>query len=202
MGETFLVRLYLYKLTSQDCKMLLKLLKVAFHVAVLAQPPPMFKLVRTAVPEGLTDMLNVVSNPSNSLQVSFHGCHCSRLSNQGFGGSVSFDGVDASCKKWFQQRKCNGLQGGSCYLNTVDNMGSLSTPGWGPAPETYAISFIGGAWSCALVAPGCLQDTCLIDLEYANQIANQIVNPFLPTTATQSTCPATNQGGAGPIGCQ
>lgn len=163
---------------------------------MMCQQQILTKVIRTSVPEGLRDMLNVVASPTISMQVSAHGCQCARLSNQDYaGGIVSVDGIDVSCKKWFQQRKCNGLEGGSCYLNTDDNKGSLTIP------EMYEVSLVNGEWTCDLLEEGCVKDTCLIDLEYANQVSGQVVNGQ-QVQGDANTCPNNDHGGNGPIGCQ
>ena len=134
----------------------------------------------------LNSILNSVGYAQeDSEAIASHGCWCGKLdlSNHPFpevlGGSQPFDELDEICRDWFMCRHCNDrLSGGSCnYASNEAGLTSrqylLSGEYTMAINETYFDNSV-----CVTASDTCSDDTCVIDLYYANKIVEYYDNTF------------------------
>lgn len=108
-------------------------------------------------------------------QVFNHGCFCSKIYHWNDrsirGGHVSVDEFDEICKNWFRTRECNDKHvGGSCHDGNVN-----------PKTTDYTYDLVQNfyddgsvTYDCSSNTEACALDTCIVDVEYLEQISTYL----------------------------
>lgn len=128
-----------------------------------------------------------------------HGCYCSKMYSLNEksirGGNTVVDDFDEICRSWSRCRECNDKHvGGSCRDANVNPRDT---------DYEYVITqnlYDDGAivYDCTANVEACAYDSCLIDVEYINQIANYLdqfseSTPFAALAINDTSCPHLNE---------
>ena len=143
--------------------------------------------LRSYAPSLLSEFLDGDSNKVDD--VLSHGCFCGKLdaSNpyvEHLGGTQTLDELDEICRDWLRARNCNdNLIGGSCEADRE----SMRTGGYTMdiTSDNYANS------NCGFYNTECEEDTCRIDLQYA-----QAISQFMSDNGASFSPTVVNSAGA------
>lgn len=106
---------------------------------------------------------------------------------------MSVDEFDEICKNWFRCRGCNDKHiGGSCHDENVNPHTNTYT--YAVTQNIYDDVFV--TYDCTENINGCDYDTCLIDVEYVQQISAylDLNSPFTATPVSRlGDCPRSTE---------
>lgn len=151
----------------------------------------------TFAPEILLDVH--LNNTAIASEVFQHGCYCSKLYNLNEksirGGSTVVDDFDDICRSWSRCRECNDKHlGGSCRDGNVNPKDTQYE--YVVTQNLYDDGVI--VYDCSANVETCAYDSCLIDVEYINQISTYlgqftVATPFVATGIDDTTCTHLNE---------
>jgi len=130
-------------------------------------------------------------------QVFGHGCFCSKIYHWNDihvrGGHVSVDDFDEICKNWFRVRECNDKHiGGSCKDAGVNP--HASDYDYEVTQNVYDDGSI--IYDCSANTEDCAYDSCVIDVEYVNQLStwlDTLTGSFNATAIVEGDCPRSTE---------